>query len=179
MPYYEDPRVNDQSLTTMLRRDAILQSLDMADEYDDWITGQIERAQPDLKTETLFHRAVNAFMKSGKTYRDATREWAKTSEETNRPASQAEVFSNLLGTRFYRLLILGMLARMMQAEIDSGNTSTVIHEVQQSAAACVAEQGAKLESELNYRALPIRSLVGVQVCAGLATAEYLRESGNH
>jgi len=28
---------------------------------------------------------------------------------------------------------------------------------------------------LNYRVLPIRSLVGVQMAAGLATAEYLRD----
>jgi hypothetical protein len=38
------------------------------------------------------------------------------------------------------------------------------------------EQGAALEAALRYRALPIRSLVGVQLCAGLATAQYLRTS---
>jgi hypothetical protein len=179
MPYYDDPRVNDMSLTDRLRRDVILEGLDAAAEFDSWIIAQLERTKADLKIETPFHRAVNAFIEIGKTYRDAGREWAMTSEETNRPANQAELFSNLLVARFYDQLTLGMLARMMQAEIDSGNTSEAIREVQQAAAARLQEQGADLESKLNYRALPIRSLVGVQACAGLATAAYLRDSGNY
>lgn len=179
MPYYDDPRVNDMSLTDRLRRDVIIEGLDLADEFDSWISAQLDRTKADLQIETPFHRAVNAFIEIGKTHRDAGREWAKTSEETNRPANQAELFSNLLVSRFYDQLTLGMLARMMQAEIDSGNPSAKIREVQQAAAARLQEQGADLESKLNYRALPIRSLVGVQVCAGLATAAYLRDSGNY
>lgn len=179
MPYYDDPRVNDMSLTDRLRRDVILEGLDVAAEFDSWIIAQLERTKADLKIETPFHRAVNAFIEIGKTYRDAGREWAMTSEETNRPANQAELFSNLLVSRFYDQLTLGMLARMMQAEIDSGNPSENIREVQQAAAQRLKEQGADLESKLNYRALPIRSLVGVQVCAGLATAEYLRNGAKH
>ncbi len=178
LPYYEDPRVNDLSLTETTRREAILQSLDMADEFDDWTNNVIERTKDEWKIETPFHRAVTSFMKSGKTYRDATRQWAETAEETNRPASQAEVFSNLLGSRFYRLLIFGMLARLMEAEIAEGNESALIREARDSTLSRLKQQGEDLESQLDYRALPIRSLVGVQVCAGLATAAYLRDRKN-
>lgn len=175
MPYFDDPRVNDLSPSETLRRDAILQSLDSSDQFDDWINDQIARIDAELRIETPFHRAVKAFLKGGKTYREAARQWARTSEETNRPASYAEVFSNLLGSRFYRLLILGMFARMMDAEIEAGNTSDAIKTARDDARARLDEQGADLENQLNYRALPIRSLVGVQTCAGLATAAYLRD----
>lgn len=178
MPYYEDPRVNDLSPSTTTRREAILQSLDLADEFDDWTNALIEETRGLWRIETPFHRAVTAFMKSGKTYRDATRQWAQTSEETNRPASEAEVFSNLLGSRFYRLLIFGMLVRLMESEIADGNDSEVIVRARDTALQRLNEQGEDLESKLNYRALPIRSLVGVQTCAGLATAAYLRDHKN-
>ena len=175
MPYFEDPRVNDQSLTTMLRRDAILENMRLGDESDGWVEEKLAQVQPELKIETPFHRAVTAFLKSGKTNRDATRQWAQTSPETERPATQAEVFSNLLGSRFYRLLIHGMFTRMMEAEIAAGNKSSIISEAKDQSLDHFQQESSDLESKLDYHALPIRSLVGVQVCAGLATAAYLRD----
>lgn len=175
MPYFDDPRVNDQSLTDVLRRDAILQSLDAQDAFDGWINDQMAKVEPDLRQETLITRAVKAFLGTGPAYREAERQWASTSEETNRPASQAEYFSSLLGTKFYRMLLLGMFARMMEAEIAAGNASAAIREAAAQARARLDEGGAELETQLNYRVIPIRSLVGVQMCAGLATAEYLRD----
>ncbi len=175
MPYYDDPRVNDQSPTDILRRDAILQNLDAQDEFDGWITARMDAVRADLRLETPITRAVNAFLGTGPAYRQAERQWAQTSEETNRPATQAEYFSNALGSRFYRMLLLGMLARMLEAEIAAGNGSPAIRKTAGEARARLEEQGAELESRLNYRVLPIRSLVGVQTCAGLAAAAYLRD----
>lgn len=176
LPYYDDPRVNDQSLSTTLRREAILQGLDLAEEFDQWINQHLALVRADLRQETLISRAVISFLSMGKDYREVERKWAQSAEETNRPATQAEVFSNLLGNRFYRLLLLGMLARMLDDEISSGNTSENIRNSRDAARSYLIEQGAALEGDLNYRALPIRSLVGVQVCAGLATAAYLRDT---
>jgi hypothetical protein len=148
----------------------------MADEFDTWIEEQAEVIKGDLRAQTLMRRAVETFLETGKQYREADRHWAQTAEETNRPATQAEVFSNLLGSRFYRLLILGMFGRMMDDEINSGNSSQAILEACDLARARLEEHGAALEAELDYRVLPIRSLVGVQTCAGLATAAFLRDS---
>lgn len=175
MPYYDDPRVNDQGESDMIRRDAILHSLDAQDEFDEWIQAQMESVQPHLTQETLLSRAVTAFLKTGKSYRDATREWAKNSEETERKATHAEAFSSLLGTRFYRQLMLGMFARWMQEEIDAGNNNTLIAAAGSEAAERLKKHGADLEDQLDYRVIPIRHLVGVQACVGLATAAYLRE----
>ena len=175
LPYYDDPRVNDQSISDMLRRDAILQGLDLQEESDDWIQGQMDVVKAKLTLQTPISRAVTAFVSMGKAYRQAERQWAQTSEDTNRPATQAEVFSNLLIPRFYRLLTLGMFARMMDDEVAGGSADAATATARDSARARLAEQSASLESALYYRALPIRSLVGVQVCAGLATAAYLRQ----
>ncbi len=175
MPYYDDPRVNDQSLTDTLRRDAILKGLDLQDEFDDWTYAQLELVRPDLTLETPISRAVNAFLSSGKSYRDAERQWAATAEDTNRPATNAEVFSNLMSKPFYRLLMHGMFTRMLGDEVAAGNASPAIAAAYAEAQQRLEESGARLEAQLNYRALPIRSLVGVQTCVGLATAAYIAE----
>lgn len=174
LPYYDEPRVNDQSKTDTLRRDAILQGLDLQEESDDWIHTQMEAVKDFLTLETPISRAVTSFVRMGKSHRQAERQWAQTDEATNRPATQAEVFSNLLVPRFYSLLTVGMFARVLDGEVAAGNTNPAVVTARDAARARLDEQGASLESALNYRALPIRSLVGVQVVAGLATAAYLK-----
>jgi hypothetical protein len=176
MPYFDDPRVNDQTVTDAIRRDVILQRLQAADEFDAWIVGHLDAVRADLRLKTPIRTAVEAFLSMGKQWREADRQWAQTAEETARPATQAEVFSNLLESRFYSMLVLGMFARMMDGEIASGNPSPAIRAARDAARTRLEERGAALERDLNYRVLPIRSLVGVQVCAGLATAKFLAES---
>ena len=173
MPYFDEPRVNDQSVTATLRRDAILSSMDMQSEFDSWIVNQKLAVEDALGMDTPVRRALDDFIKMGAQYREADREWVKTADETNRPASQAELFSNLYTTRFYKLLNLGLFARMLEEEVAAGNTNPKIQSAKELAAARLEREGVAFENELDYRALPIRSLVGVQTCAGLATAAYL------
>lgn len=178
MPYYDDPRVNDQTPTEFKRRDVILKKLAMADEFDGWMETKLEAVGNALQLETPVRRAVETFLATGKKWREADRQWAMAAEETDRPATQAELFSNLQGTNFYRLLILGMFARMMKAELAEDGANPAIQQVYDEAYARLEQHGAALEASLNYRVLPIRSLVGVQLCAGLATAEYLSREQN-
>jgi len=173
MPYFDEPRVNDQTLTTTLRRDAILKSMDIQLEYDKWIINQNEIVEGALSLNTPVRRALNDFIKMGSQYREADRQWVQTAEETNRPASQAELFSNLYTSRFYKLLNLGLFTRMLDEEIAEGNKNKLIQSVQELAFSRLQEESMALENELDYRAIPIRSLVGMQTCAGLATATYL------
>ncbi len=175
MPYFEEPRVNDQSPSTTLRRDAILQALDMATEHDAWIREQYAPVESVLRLDTPVRRALEDFLAMSAGFREADRQWVMNDESTNRPATQAELFSNLYTSRFYRLLNVGLLARMLANEIAEGNDHSQIHAASQAAAERLTADGGRLEAELDYHAIPIRSLVGVQCCAGLATAAYLNQ----
>ncbi len=168
MPYFDEPRVNDSSLTDMRRRDAILKRMDIQDDYDDWITTQKNLIDSSLTLNTPFRRALEDFIGRGSKYRNADRQWVMTAEETDRPASQAELFSNLYASRFYKILNLGLFNRLLEAEIASDNTRTEIITGQKRAFDKLQAESAALESDIDYRVIPIRSLVGVQTCAGLA-----------
>ncbi len=176
MPYFDEPRVNDNSLTDVRRRDAILRSLDMRAAIDSWIMEHMGTVKGALRLDTPVRRALEEFIASFANYQAADRQWALSAEETDRPATQAELFSSLYTWRFYKLLNLGLFARMLEDEIKAGNADTDLQEVKEIALAKLRYEGAALESELDYRAIPIRSLVGVQACAGLATAAYLNSS---
>lgn len=176
MPYFDEPRVNDQTLTGTIRRAAILEAMDIAIEHDNWIRSQHSSVASELKLETPVRRALEDFLAMSAGFREADREWVLQAEETNRPATQAELFSNLYTSRFYKLLNTGLLARMLRDEIVGGNGSAAVASASASARARLDEDGRALEAALDYRAIPIRSLVGVQCCAGLATAAYLQNT---
>ena len=170
--YYDDPRVNDQTPSSVLRRDAILQGLDLADEGGKTLRAAFDAVAKDLKGRSPFQHSVDWWADLGKS-REAERNWAKTSSETERPATVAELFSSIQQTQFYRLLGLGMLLRMLEGEIAIGNGTPAIR-TQLAESTRVFEAWAdRLENALQMRALPIRKLVAVQLGAVLAAAEYL------
>lgn len=176
MPYFDEPRVNDPSPTTTIRRDAILGAMDIAIEHDDWIRGRHASVEDALRLDSPVRRALEDFLEMSAGFREADREWVMRAEETNRPATQAELFSNLYTSRFYKMLNTGLYARMLREEIAGGNADPAIRSASDDAEARLKTDGQALENALDYRAIPIRSLVGVQCCAGLAAAAYLQNA---
>jgi hypothetical protein len=174
MPYYDEPRVNDPSVTELTRREALLKKLDRADAFGEWMTSRLEQVQPHLLLDTAVHSATINFLKLGVGWRDSERKYVESNDELQRLATQAELFSAEYVGHFYHFLILGMFARMLKAEVDAGNTNPTVIAIAEEAAQHLEEEGKTFEEQLQYRALPIQGLVGVQVCAGLATADYLR-----
>lgn len=175
MPYFDDPRVNEHTVTGVIRRDAILARLDKGDADGAWMATLLEKVKPHLRLNSAVRSAAETFVKLSVDWRSQERLGAQADPDTLRPATVAEVFSNELSNPFYQYLVMGMLSRMLQDEVAAGNTEPALVKAAAEAAARLAQDGAEFESKLNYRALPLQSLVGVQVCAGLATAQYLRD----
>lgn len=176
LPYYDEPRVNDRTMTDVKRRDAILAALDQEDEFGTWMTSRLEKVRPYLKVQSAVRSAAETFTQLSVGWRDAERKWVNSTDDTLRTATRAELFSAQLGRHFYHFLILGMFARMLADEVKAGNTEPLVVDLAAEAAAFLESEGQAFEGQLDYRALPIRSLVGVQVCGGLAAAEYLRDN---
>lgn len=179
MAYYDDDRVNDQTVTGTNRRDAILSGLDLSDESYAVTNGHFEAVKEDLRTTSSFETAVGWFMKSQKETKAAQRWWAETDPSTDRPATVAELFSSNQEIRFYRLLTLGMLVRMLEAEVTVGNGTPKIRKHLKEASATFETWASGLEHDLKMRVVPIRKLVAVQLGAVLAAAEHLaRDQGS-
>jgi hypothetical protein len=173
MAYYDDPRVNDQTTTETNRRDAIFAGLDLSDEGYDVVNEHLEAVRDDLRTRSAFEAAVASFMKMQRESKPAERHWAETDPATDRPATVAELFSSNQEVRFYRLLTLGMLVRMLEGEIGIGNGTPTIRQHLKEAAETFERWARELEADLNMRVVPIRKLVAVQLGAVLAAAGHL------
>jgi hypothetical protein len=170
--YFDDPRVNDQSPSDVQRRTAILDGLDLADEGGKTLRAHFDAVAKDLKGDSPFQNSVDWWAGLGK-MREAERNWASTSPETERPATVAELFSSIEQTQFYRLLGMGMMLRMLEGEIAIGNGTPAIRKQLIDSTRVFNEWADRLEGSLEMRVVPIRKLVSVELGAVLAAAEYL------
>jgi hypothetical protein len=173
MAYYDDARVNDQTVTNSNRRQAIRAGLDLSDEGYQVTNGHLEGVREELRTKSAFESAVSSFMKMQRESKAAQRRWAESDPATDRPATVAELFSSNQEVRFYRLLTLGMLVRMLEGEVAIGNGTPAIRKHLKEALATFERWVSELEADLNVRVVPIRKLVAVQLGAILAAASHL------
>lgn len=173
-PYWDDPRANDLTPTSIIRRDAVLESTAALKEAWAFIAGSFNTVQPDLRADSPYRRTITATLRESDDMLAQITHWASSAEETARPATIAELFSSNDLVHVLRLRTCGQYLRLLEGEIGIGNGTAAIRAEHAAAlaqfnawcdAADAAGQGA---------VIPIRKLVAVQVGAALATAEWLR-----
>jgi hypothetical protein len=178
--YFDDPRVNDVTVTETNRRQAILAGLDRIEAGVDQMSDIFNAVKDELRTKSSFEVSVGWYIGVLRESRATTRTWAETDPATDRPATVAELFSSDQESRFYQVLLpLGMLVRMLEGEIAVGHGTPTIREHYKKAIAAFDQWASDLENDLNVRAVPIRKLVAVQLGAVLATADYLATHPTH
>lgn len=173
MAYFDDPRVNDTTVTDGSRRDSILRGIDIAEEGGDNLRRHYEATRKDLRGDSPFEHAVAWWIEALGDDRETERRWARESPETERLATVAERFSSERESQFYRLLSQGMLVRMLEGELAIGNVTPAIRSHHGEALAEFDRWADQLEADLDYRVVPIRKLMSVQLGSALATADYL------
>jgi hypothetical protein len=166
VPYFYDPRIEDQSPTDTPRREAILRRLEHTQGLYDLLLAKYERIEKLLTTPSPFRTAVEHFLQVLPDHLKAEKKWAKEDKELNRPATVAEVFDNLVVHPFYNLLVIGMFLRLIDAEKRRRQTDAL-----QGAWSEVDELFSswkeEMEKNMDYQVIPIKKLVAVQLGAGL------------
>ncbi len=171
MPYWDDPRVSDLSNSTVTRREAINEGAQRNFATSEWLASQWEMTAPHLKLDTPLHRAAKDSSTSSKRWAEGRLYWVENSPVADEPATVAELFSNQVSLASFEQRGRAMWLRALEAEIAAGNDHEAILKARDAAEAEFEKSASELESATDYRIIPIRSLVGVQVCAGLAAAK--------
>ncbi len=171
MPYYYDPRIGDTSETDIMRETAVMQSIKLAEERYNFVKNVYSDVKQSLQSHTGKRPFVDAIEDSLRRFPDAIaaqKHWARTDPKLNRKATVAEKFDSCVISLFYNLLSLGMLYRCVKDTRSEKTEQEVFHQIQ--------EWNKKLEAQLSYEVIPIRSLVKVQLGSALVTAEYINEN---
>lgn len=182
LPYFYDRMVDDISQAEGTRRDAIVQGCGKWRSNARFIRTQLTSIEPLLSRGNPFYRALGDFLAMGVQEFDAKEAWARSDPALLVPAKRCEVFDNLYASEFYCMLQLGLLARLPENELEHPQRAYTSAEegmllaVAEAAGTELARIGERLEAELDYRVIPIKTLVGIQLESGLIAARALRDA---
>lgn len=177
VPYFYDPRIEDTSETSVSRREAVLEGIALQRAmYNDIATAYKGLViQEDFSSPFL--TAIAEYIRRTPSYLAAKEKWALTTPEVDRPATVAEVFDNLVVTRFYGMLVYGMLLRLCAEllSVGTGLASSAARFIQDNVEQALLRHDQSLTKDLNYEVIPIQRLVAVQLVAGLCVVNWLNK----
>jgi hypothetical protein len=172
MPYFHNPAIHDTSPSDMVRRFAILEGLATHRAEMEMLHEQYARVERELTVDTPFKAAIAEMLRTWQDRLLAYENWARTDPKTERQATVAEKLDNLVIDRFYRLLSLGMFARLLETQIKATGNSPGLDAALEAATEWFQERSSALEADLDYSVIPIQKLVRVQLGSALVAAEY-------
>ncbi|HBJ80992.1 peptidase M14, partial [Pseudothermotoga sp.] len=173
VPYYYDPRIEDISEAQMTRKEARLISWESSTKQYEFVREIFEICKNYSNEKSPFYEVLENYVEIMPEHLNAEKNWIETDPQLQRKATVAEVFDNTCVTQFYQSLMLGMLKRFVN-EILENYEDEKLSEVKKKVDGQFDKKIDYLEKNLNYRAIPIKDLVAIQLLAGLKTAEYVQ-----
>jgi len=182
LPYFFDKRIQDLSPSTMTRREAIHESVNISSDMFEKMDGLLENIRSYISDDNPFPLLVDQMIDSMGAQAEAKKKWAEQ-EEFAEIATISEEFDNLVVSRFYHGLCVGMVARCARFEMDRikeqglKNDAAVeqLLAVEEQAVQMLKENSDYLEKHMDYEVIPIQTLVKIQVECGLIVAKHRAE----
>lgn len=168
MPYYYDTRIADTSKSDVVRKDAVLYSIKLAEERFNFVKQKYSQVKSSVRNYKEKKPFIDAIEDSLKRFPDtiaAQKHWAQTDPKAKRIATIAEKFDSYTISRFYGLLSYGLFYRCVK---DTKNEN-----VEKEVLKRITEWNEELEKQLNYKVIPIQSLVRVQLGSALFAIQYI------
>jgi len=172
MPYYYDARVEDMSEAEITRKEAQRFNYQRSVENFEFVSEVLKALEPYvIDRKSPFYRVFKNVLETYPDQLQAQKNWIENDQSLERKASMAEVFDNKIVSQFYQSLMLGMLKRLVRENDDGSEKLSAISKMADEAFERKMEY---LEENLNYTTIPIKSLVSVQLIAGLNVADYIQ-----
>ena len=174
VPYYYNPKIEDLSETEFIRRDLVLANIEDTKQEDQKIREIYFPLKDRLIVDTPLQTALDDFLEYYEKHLPVQENWAKTAKELEKKATVAEAFDNQQVSKTYKMLLWGMLRRIMLLNYEKTNDDE-FKAAAEKAHKHMKDMSDKLEKELEYTIIPIKKLVQIQLMSGLYAALYALE----
>ncbi|MBC8586764.1 M14 family zinc carboxypeptidase [Paratissierella segnis] len=177
LPYFLDDRVSDSSPANISRRQSIINKVETTEKHYKNLDNELNKIREYISADNPFVLLVEQIIDE---LDSSTKAQMKLVDkpEYNRTAKVSEVFDNSVVSKFYNSLSTSLCARTCLYEIDrlkrTGNKDiSAIKQLEKSYSVFsknLESECMYLEKELNYKVVPIQSLVRIQLESGLIVA---------
>ena len=116
---------------------------------------------------TPLRDTIECGFETGPSQLESFQHWAETDPRARQPATVAKLFDNGPARRFHILTTLGMMVRLIDAQIEGAGSSAALDAARRRAQRTFDEASSRLLQELSYSVIPIRKLVSVQLGTAL------------
>ncbi len=177
LPYFADDRISDSSYTDITRRQSIKSKINNTVRHYRGLDSELNKIRKYIAPENPFILLVEQIIKGLDSFAEAQLRWAD-GPQFNRLAKVSEVFDNNIVSKFYNSLSTGLSMRACEYELDrlgkeSCEDKTAFKELRgvcDILSVKLIEECENLEKELDYKVVPIRDLVRIQLECGLIVA---------
>ena len=173
LPYFYDAKIEDQTKMEISRKEAVLKSLEISKMIIGFVEMVITETAKIIELDSPFQRAVIQFAELDRKSRQAQKSWAENNPEFSEAVTVAQYFDNVTINRFYKMLTLAMLIRHLELAVKKG-TNLLDHprlaklkDLLNQSRAYLEKVNNDLEAELDYRVVPIKQLVEIQLASAL------------
>ena len=167
LPYFQADQIADQTPTDQTRREVILAGVRQAKDSVSGVKAILERIAPKMTVDSRFYRAVSLFTEQTLDALPSRETWAAEAADMNQPATVAQRTDELYIGSFYRFLVASMLRRALEVQLEHSSSETLLS-AQADLETLLETWAERLETGLEYKAIPIKTLVEVQYGALLA-----------
>ncbi len=174
LPYWTHPDAADTTPTATRYPDVLADRARGLIDLGARIGTVLAEIAPDISLQSPHLRAMRQFAPHFRTSGEQEQRRAEL-PENDRPATVAEVFTGADLVHGFRMRYGGMTLRLLEAEIAAGNGTPRIRGQYRELLATYHRWADDALRVTPAQTLPIRSLVGVQYGAILASADYARD----
>lgn len=171
VPYFYDPKVEDMTKTDHRRRDLRLKSIENTRKSYGEIKEILDSLGNSLTVNSPLRAALVFFVDSFEKYLPSQLNWINNSAEMEEMATVAQLFDNGPVAESYNLLIWGLLRRVLLENYEATGNEILRGKAEEIYDKMVSKN-LEIEKEMDYKVIPIKKLVQVQLMSGIYSALY-------
>lgn len=174
MPYIFDEKIVDTTPTSIMRRVAVLKSIEISERIFAIVKEHHDRLENRLDSASPFYDVISDYLKRYKPLIEAKKNWAETDKSLERPATVSEVFDNTVIAKYYSMRMIGQFIRLLDDSIRL--SPSLKSELQKERSSLLKELkglNSEVEKETRCEVIPIQKLVRVQVGTALHATDFL------
>lgn len=168
LPYFYEPSIENNDLLEISRAESFIEGLDFSLAEND--LKEKYYSQIPEHSNNQFLMMVDATLSNRQANYDTAKDFISENPDYQRAAKVSEDFDNSKVKRFYNLLSWGLLERGIQEEIDKGAD---LESLRLQVAEIFNERAKQCEELLDYKFIPIQTLIRIQLECGLIVLDEL------
>lgn len=174
LPYFYNPQVDDEALTDISRKDAMLKSCDTASHCCSFLKEQLDQVSPYIDPENPFLLMIRNLIQSMGGDTESKKNMIRQNPEFDQPARVCEVFDNLYGNTFNWMTFLGLLVHMIrEEEKKEPRLPQALVNAFEAGEKELDAMDAYLAEHVDYQVIPIRTLIAIQLECAFTALEHM------